>query len=149
MTAPAFAEDGTSESPEPSAELPTESQRPSKTSTVGTRRNDDRVDDEGIEVLLITGTRVEKSLFEIPASITSQDTLELRRNGFTFGTDASVSCGHYRNAVINTASKRWWAGRLGGMAFDQRPWVGAGQAVHSDPDALRKRAGTLGTCTTR
>ncbi len=42
---------------------------------------------DSIEEVVVTATRTEQSLLTVPASITVQDVLELRRNGFTFGSD--------------------------------------------------------------
>lgn len=39
------------------------------------------------DTIVVTATRTERSLLEVPASIAVQDVGELRRNGFTFGTD--------------------------------------------------------------
>ncbi|GAB5415005.1 MAG: hypothetical protein Cons2KO_26080 [Congregibacter sp.] len=41
----------------------------------------------GIEEIVITATRVEKPILEVPASITVQTTEELRLKGFNYGTD--------------------------------------------------------------
>ena len=40
-----------------------------------------------IDTIVVTATRTEQTLIETPASIAVQDVGELRRNGFTFGTD--------------------------------------------------------------
>lgn len=48
----------------------------------------DAADQERIDdTIVVTATRTEKSLLEAPASIAVQDVIELRRNGFTVGTD--------------------------------------------------------------
>lgn len=39
------------------------------------------------DTIVVTATRTERPLLEAPASIVVQDVAELRRNGFTFGTD--------------------------------------------------------------
>ena len=39
------------------------------------------------DVIVVTATRTEQSLIEVPASVSVQDVAELRRNGFTVGTD--------------------------------------------------------------
>ena len=39
------------------------------------------------DVIVVTATRTEQSLIEVPASVAVQDIPELRRNGFLFGTD--------------------------------------------------------------
>ncbi|MEM9618895.1 MAG: TonB-dependent receptor [Pseudomonadota bacterium] len=39
------------------------------------------------DIIVVTATRTERPLLEVPASIAVQDVGELRRNGFTFGTD--------------------------------------------------------------
>ncbi len=40
-----------------------------------------------LETIVVTATRTEQTLIEVPASIAVQDIAELRRNGFTVGTD--------------------------------------------------------------
>lgn len=40
-----------------------------------------------IEEIVVTATRTQKALLDVPAAITKQDMEELRRLGFTFGTD--------------------------------------------------------------
>ena len=42
---------------------------------------------EQLDEIVVTATRTEKSLIEVPASIAVQDVFELRQNGFQFGTD--------------------------------------------------------------
>lgn len=42
---------------------------------------------ETVEVVVVTATRTEQPLLEVAASIASRDFEELRRQGFTFGTD--------------------------------------------------------------
>ena len=40
-----------------------------------------------LDTIVVTATRTEQTLIDVPASIAVQDVGELRRNGFTFGTD--------------------------------------------------------------
>lgn len=40
-----------------------------------------------IDTIVVTATRTKRPLLEVPASIAVQDVVELRRDGFTFGTD--------------------------------------------------------------
>ena len=40
-----------------------------------------------LNTIVVTATRTEQTLIDVPASIAVQDVGELRRNGFTFGTD--------------------------------------------------------------
>ncbi|MEM9759553.1 MAG: TonB-dependent receptor [Pseudomonadota bacterium] len=47
----------------------------------------EQIDPERIEEVVVTATRTEERLLDVPASISVQDVLELRRNGFTFGSD--------------------------------------------------------------
>jgi len=45
------------------------------------------VDTPRLEETVVTATRVERALLEVPASITVQNTEELRLKGFNYGTD--------------------------------------------------------------
>ena len=43
--------------------------------------------DEVLDVIVVTATRNEQNLLEVPASVSVQDVEQLRLNGFQFGTD--------------------------------------------------------------
>lgn len=44
-------------------------------------------EDDPLDTIVVTATRTEQTLLEVPVSIAVQDVGELRRNGFTVGTD--------------------------------------------------------------